>query len=72
MFTLEKSLVAGEKLVVTLLMIMAFAVIAFMVPVRYFNWQIPDLSEVAMYSIASLTFLASVCLCAPEDTSPSK
>ncbi|HJX79312.1 TRAP transporter small permease [Glutamicibacter sp.] len=57
MFTLEKSLVAGEKLVVTLLMIMAFAVIAFMVPVRYFNWQIPDLSEVAMYSIASLTFL---------------
>jgi TRAP-type C4-dicarboxylate transport system permease small subunit len=57
MFTLEKSLVAGEKLAVMLAMMIAFLVVAVMVPTRYFNLPLPDLSELAITAIAVLTFL---------------
>lgn len=57
MFTLEKSIVAGEKLAVMLAMMIAFLVVAIMVPKRYFNLPIPDLSELAITAIAVLTFL---------------
>lgn len=57
MFSLERSLVAGEKLVVTLLMALAFLAVVVMIPVRYLGLVFPDLSEVSLMTIATLTFL---------------
>jgi len=57
MTSLENALVATQKVLVTLLMAIAFVCLVAMVPVRYFDLPVPDLGEVSIAAIATLAFL---------------
>lgn len=57
MTSVENVLVTIQKVVVALLMAVAFVGLVVMVPVRYFDLPAPDLSEVSIAAIVTLTFL---------------
>lgn len=57
MTSVENVLVAIQKVLVTVLMAIAFACLVAMVPVRYFDLPVPDLGEVSIAAIATLAFL---------------
>jgi len=57
MTSIENALVAVQKVLVTVLMAAAFIALVVMVPVRYFDLPVPDLSEVSIAGIVTLTFL---------------
>lgn len=57
MTTLENALVAMQKVLVALLMAIAFVCLVVMVPVRYFDLPVPDLGEISIAAIATLAFL---------------
>lgn len=57
MTSIENVLVTVQQVLVGLLMAVAFVCLVIMVPVRYFDLPLPDLSEMSIASIASLAFL---------------
>lgn len=57
MTAIENALVATQKVLVALLMAVAFVCLVVMVPVRYFDLPVPDLGEVSIAAIATLAFL---------------
>lgn len=57
MFTLENYIVAGEKLALTIAMMVAFVAVTLMVPARYFNLRLPDLNELGTTSVVIVAFL---------------
>lgn len=57
MTSIENVLVAVQKVMVGLLMAVAFVCLVVMVPVRYFDLPVPDLGEVSIAAIATLAFL---------------
>lgn len=57
MTSIENVLVAIQKVLVGLLMAIAFVGLVIMVPVRYFDLPVPDLGEVSIAAIATLAFL---------------
>ena len=57
MTKVENALFAVQKVLVGVLMALAFVALVVMVPVRYFDLPLPDLSEASIAAVASLTFL---------------
>lgn len=57
MTMLENALFVAQKVLVALLMAVAFVGLVVMVPVRYFDLPVPDISEASIAAVASMTFL---------------
>ncbi len=57
MTAIENVVLAVQRVLIGLLMAIAFAALVVMVPARYFDWPLPDLTEASIAAIACLTFL---------------